>query len=302
MSILWQNLDKLKVFATVAEVGKINKASELLHLTQPSISRSIQKLEDAFGSALLVRHRDGVTLTPAGKLLYDEVILFLKTLEDIQQRAKSGMETLSGHLSIGTYESLAEYLWPHFLLNLQEQHPQLHLSVKTNQGRDLIANLADGTIDILVDAEPQLQSMMISWPLYKDHFSFYVSTNFKVKILKPIEVQNLSCLYVSGARDENGITIEQHLVKQGYKFAREYCFDSFSTVKDMAMKGLGVAILPARLAYEDKKEKRLQELHMEGFSRAGFGHHTIYMSAHRRNEKDPRIKKIRSLLRAQLQP
>lgn len=297
MSKLWQDLDKIKVFATVVETGKMNKASELLHLTQPSITRSLQKLEESFGAELFVRHRDGVSLTQAGKMFYEEVSRFLISLDDLQLKSKNQSDVLSGHIVIGTYESLAEYLWPEFLLELQVKYPSLHLSVRTNQEQDHLSQLAAGKIDLLVDAEPRLQSTMMSWPLYKDHFSFYCHPNFDQASIDQTSTKSMSLIYVKGARDSDGYSIEEHLVKQKYVFAREYCFDSFSTAKSMTIKGIGTSVLPQRLAKEDESQKRIRKIRVSGFSYSGFGSHTIYMSINRINEKDLRLKKLISLLR-----
>lgn len=300
MSNLWQDLDKIKIFTVVADTGKINKASELLHLTQPSISRAIQKLEESFGSPLFVRSRDGVKLTTAGQLLYKTASEFLRHLEDVQIKAKNQNEPLSGHLNIGTYESLAEYLWPDFLLQIQKNYPALHLSIKTNQEQGHLANLLDGTIDMLVDAEPQIHHLMTSWPLYKDRFAFFCANQLNLKKLNPIQASTFSLIYVKKARDENGLTIEDHLIKHEFYFARYYCFDSFSTVKQMAIKGLGIAVLPKRLSLDDENRKRIKKIHLAGFPSDSFGDHTIYATVKSQHEKDMRLRKVISLLKKHL--
>ncbi len=303
MTKLVQDLDKLKIFVTVAEKGKINQAAHILHLTQPSISRAIQKLEDSFGAVLFTRSREGVQLTKAGRLLYEQASAMLHKLEDVQAQAQHMDEILAGHLTVGTYETLAEYLWPDFLMHFHREHPHLQISLKTSLSKNPLSDLMGGRIDLLVDAEPNLKSAVVSWPLYTDKFAFYIaadnklaaasenSTSFKSSA-KTDELTQMPIIYVRQTPDENGLAIEDHFEKIGLRFAREYCFDSFSTAKRMAIKGLGLVVLPMRLAEEDERKKGLRRVTGSGLPQDSFGRHTIYATVNETHAKDVRLKKI----------
>lgn len=300
MSKFTEEIDKLAVLVVVAEKRKISAAAEILHLSQPSITRAIQKLEAAFGAEIFVRRRDGVELTPAGEILYERAAKFMRELDDIQAQAKNLGNEMVGNLTVGTYESLAEYMWPEFLIKLQKIHPELNLSVKTNFNQDPWGDLTTRRIDLLVDAEPQSRAAFASWPLYKDKFSFFVGVNSSLKELTPDAAKTESIIFVQQAFDENRVTLEEHLEKEGYKFARQYNFDSFSTVKRLVSKGLGVGVLPQRLAKEDLKKKLIKSITVKGFSKLGFGDHSIFATVASENRKDPRIKEIIRLLKGHL--
>lgn len=62
--------DKLKAFYTVSQVGSISKASQILHISQSALSRQIQNLESRLKTLLFKRHKKGVLLTEAGKILF----------------------------------------------------------------------------------------------------------------------------------------------------------------------------------------------------------------------------------------
>jgi DNA-binding transcriptional LysR family regulator len=298
MDRIWQDLDKLGIFVAVADKGKISEASKVLHLTQPSVSRAIQKLEDAFECKLFVRGRGGAKLTAAGVLLYDRATRMLKELSDIKGRARdNNTADISGNLLAGTYESLAEYLWPDFLTDLKSKHPQLNLSIKTSHRNDPIVDLIAGRIDLLVDAEPQTKGDLVSWPLYSDRFGFYSAPGTKLKDCSREKAVSLTVLYVQGAYDENRVAIEDHLERAGYNFGRECCFDSFSTIKRLAIRKMGIAVLPTRLAYEDVQKNLLSRIDVEGFNKDGFGRHTICATIAQQNEKEPRLKEVIRLLK-----
>ncbi len=293
-----EELDKLIIFVTVAEKGKINEGAEKLHLTQPSVTRAIQKLEEAFGSSLFIRSRAGVQLTYGGTLLYENAIRILKELGDIQVRARVEQTDLAGKLTVGTYESLAEYLWPDFLFKLQKSHPELQLSIKTGLQPNPHLDLTNEKIDLLVDAQPQTKSSLLSWPLYSDRFGFFVSASRKTGTLNQTEASTETITYVGGACDEERITIEEHLYRANYSFARTHCFDSFSTAKTLALRNMGVAVLPLKLAKADETQKLIKRFTLAGFNPEGFGRHTIYATTLEKTAKNARLKKVVALLRA----
>jgi len=78
--------DKLKAFYTVSQVGSISKASEVLHISQSALSRQIQSLESRLKTLLFKRHRKGVLLTEAGKILFktaERVVKEISTAESL---------------------------------------------------------------------------------------------------------------------------------------------------------------------------------------------------------------------------
>ncbi len=287
------HLDKLKIFSAVAERGTINGAARELALSQPAITRAIQTLEQAVGFKLFHRDRNGMHLTEGGRILHATGARVLAEVMDATTKGAHAQEEMAGNLTIGTYESLAEYLWPEFLLQVQKDFPRLNVSLKTNSQNGHLADLSAGLLDLLVDAEPRAHAGLTLWPLYSDRFSFYSQKKIE---LTPDSASGLSLLWVRGVFDESNLTLEQHLSQGGYRFQREYTFDSFATVKRMAAKGLGVAILPQRLA---EKDGELHRIRARGL-KEGFGPHRIYATVSPRKENDPRVKTLVGLLKKQL--
>ena len=284
MKIL-DHLDKLKIFTTVAERGSINNASNELALSQPAITRAIQTLEYAAGFVLFSRGRNGMQLTEGGQILYSTSVRLLKDISDATIKGAYSQDLMAGNIKIGTYESLAEYLWPNFLFNVQRDFPHLNISLKTNSQFGHLNELSNGVLDILVDAEPRSHLGLTLWPLYQDRFSFYSRQKLE---LTPDTSRGYSLLSVRGVYDEDNITLEQHLNQGGYRFQREYIFDSFTTVKRMAKEGLGIAIIPQRMV---AMEHDLHLIRAKNF-KEGFGAHRIYATISTHRENDRRLKTL----------
>lgn len=96
----------LKYFYTIAEEGTISQAAEVLHITQPTLSRQLKELEDELGTALFTRDNRKMVLTEAGRFLKSraEEILSLtdQTMQAFEDRKK---HLFSGHFTIGCVEA-----------------------------------------------------------------------------------------------------------------------------------------------------------------------------------------------------
>ena len=100
------SLDLLKIFKTVAYHKSISKAAKELCVTQPSITKSIKKLESQLNVTLFVREKKGVVLTDKGKAIYRYIVDSINTLENTDLIAKDISEHEVGKLRIGAGDSI----------------------------------------------------------------------------------------------------------------------------------------------------------------------------------------------------
>ncbi len=144
----------LKYFLAVAREENITKAAEMLHITQPTLSRQLSKLEDDLGVRLMVRDKNGVTLT-------DEGILFRRRAEEIteladkaEQELGNSAENIEGTLSIGCGELASVRLLTDIFKSFQEIYPNVQLDLYTGNADQIKQRLDDGLNDIGILLEP----------------------------------------------------------------------------------------------------------------------------------------------------
>jgi DNA-binding transcriptional LysR family regulator len=283
------HLDKLKAFKAIAESRTIGDAAKRLHITQPSLTKLIQTLEAATGAKLLIRGRHGIAVTGAGQQLLLYATQTLNALSDLEQRLLNPADNVAGHLRIGAYASLGEYLWPEFLSAFRKKYPQLQLSILSAEGSSHQRALEREEIDILIDAEPRASGDVSSWNLYEDRFNFYVGKQTETKF-SPDTVDGLTLILSPSAFDSENKKILQHLEERGYFFKERLEFDSFTAVLAFARKGVGLAVLPNRLAQEVTKAGILRQAMLKGFAHSGFGTHLFAATILDSRKDDPRIK------------
>jgi DNA-binding transcriptional LysR family regulator len=292
---LEDHLDKLRAFKIILESGNMRQAAKKLNVTQPSLTRLVQTLESATCVSLLYRGRLGVTPTESGKLLLAYTNSILKSLDDLEEKIKNPTDELAGHLRICGHASQAEYLWPDFISAFKKKAPALRLSIHTSEMFHHQKALEVGEIDILVDTEARITGDLISWKLYEDRFNFYMPKS-NIKEWTPETIDSLTLIYCPTAIDGDNKKITQHLEEKGYFFKEKIELDSFTSVIAFAKKGLGLAVLPQRLAENSIKSRLFQRTTLVNFSHKGFGVHHFTATIHESRKDDPRIRfLVRSL-------
>lgn len=143
-----QNLSSYHIFHTVAQCKNISKAAEKLYISQPAVSKSIQKLEQNLGCQLFFRSSRGVSLTEEGKLLYKHVTAAIHTLslgeEKIQRVAGLGV----GHLKIGASATLCKYVLLTYLKGFTQKYPHINISVACQSTSETLRLLQEDQLDI----------------------------------------------------------------------------------------------------------------------------------------------------------
>jgi len=150
-----QNLSAYRIFYTVANTGNISKAAKELYISQPAISKSIQKLEENIGCKLFARSSRGVALTEEGALLYTYVKDAFDTLTLGEEKLHRSIELGVGHLKIGVSTTLCKYLLLPYLKNFIKLHPHMNISINCQSTNETLKLLEEDKIDIGLVGKPE---------------------------------------------------------------------------------------------------------------------------------------------------
>ena len=144
----------LKYFLAVAREENITKAAEILHITQPTLSRQLMQLEDELNAQLFIRGKSKITLTDEGMLLRrraEEIVsLSDKTEREFLQRE----DFIAGEIYIGAGETFAMKLLAKVIKEFKEQYPHVNYHLYSGQADDIKERIDRGMIDIGLLTEP----------------------------------------------------------------------------------------------------------------------------------------------------
>ncbi len=145
-------VDQLRYFLQVAERGNFTRAAEDLMVSQPALSRSIQKLEEELGQPVFERKTRSVSLTDAGTLLQSRARQVLSILEDTKAEIMDDGEI--GRVRIGAIPTVAPYFLPEILQRFSASYPKATLVVQESTTDLLLHDCSQGEIDLAIVALP----------------------------------------------------------------------------------------------------------------------------------------------------
>src|SRR5579864_5857136 len=105
-------MHQLRYVVAVARAGNFSRAAEQCHVSQPSLSQQIQKLEDELGERLFVRMKRAAKLTPSGEVFLRRAVRILEEVSAAQREATEAKDLLRGAMAIGVLPTIAPYLLP----------------------------------------------------------------------------------------------------------------------------------------------------------------------------------------------
>ena len=145
-------LDQLRYFLSVAGRGNFTRAAKDLGISQPALSRSVQKLEEELGQPVFERKTRSVSLTEAGVLLQSRAQQVLAIIEDT--KAEITDDGQSGRVRVGAIPTIAPYFLPDFLRQFSSEFPKATLIVQENTTDVLLKSCTQGEIDLAILALP----------------------------------------------------------------------------------------------------------------------------------------------------
>jgi len=144
---------RLQVFHTVAKVMSFTKAAETLHMTQPAVTFQVKQLEDFFNTRLFDRTHNKITLTEAGKVVYDYADQILEHYEKMNSEVRELTGEVTGSLVIGASTTIAEYMLPSLLGAFKKQFEDVNIRLQVGNTDAIVSMVENNMIDLgLVEA------------------------------------------------------------------------------------------------------------------------------------------------------
>ena len=259
-----QNLSSYRIFYTVANTGNILKAAKYLYISQPAISKSIQKLEESVGCKLFSRSSRGVVLTDEGKLLYEHVSEAFETLTMGEEKLKRSIELGVGHLKIGVSSTLCKYLLLPYLKEFIRQNPHISISISCQSTNDTLKLLEDNKIDIGLIGKPE-NLKNIHFDFLEEIEDIFVAAKDYLRNLKARGIQKDHILQSSTLMllDKNNMTrqyIDDYLQENQIIIKDSIDISDMDLLIDFARIGVGVACVIKNFVREDLENGTLMEI------------------------------------------
>lgn len=141
-------LNDLRSFLILAEQLHFRRAAEILHVSQPALSKQIRRLEDRLGGPLLMRRSRGLHLTSAGQVLLQHARRIVEDSESAERIARLALKGEAGALRVGFGIAVLARGLPNLMMRFRKRFPNVDLSVRNMSTSDQVEALGDRSIDV----------------------------------------------------------------------------------------------------------------------------------------------------------
>lgn len=241
-------ITQLKYVLAVAEHKNFTKAALHSHVTQPTLSMQIQKLEEELDIIIFDRKSKPLQLTEVGKKIIEQAKKIVAEADRMQDIVEQQKGFLGGEFRLGIIPTVAPTLLPMFLKTFAKKHPKVLLTIEELNTLDSIQQLESGYLDAAIAATPLSNPHLKERPLYYEPFVGYIPTQHRLFAKEKIDVKDLDLqdilLLEDGHCFRDGVI---NLCKnnslpdfEGFKLKS----GSFETLINLANEGLGMTLLP----------------------------------------------------------
>jgi DNA-binding transcriptional LysR family regulator len=169
------DLVDLSLFRQVVEAGSITRGAARAHLALAAASTRIRNMEEALGAALLVRQRQGVTPTQAGRALLAHARVILRQTERLREDLSAYGGGLAGQVRVfSNTNALTEFL-PEALSSFLTAHPHVNVDLEERLSDEIVGLIAEGVADLGIVAGTVDVSSLATYPFRKDRFVLVVA-------------------------------------------------------------------------------------------------------------------------------
>jgi LysR family transcriptional regulator, hydrogen peroxide-inducible genes activator len=245
-------LTELKYIVALAREKHFGKAADACHVSQPTLSVAIKKLEDELDTKLFERNVSEVSLTPLGEEIVSQAQTVIEQAAAIKEIARRGKDPLAGALRLGVIYTIGPYLLPELVKQTIARTPQMPLMLQENFTVKLLEMLRTGEIDCAILAEPFPDTGLAMAALYDEPFAVAVPATHPLAKVKSVSAQALKqeTMLLLG----NGHCFRDHVLEVCPEFARfsshaegirkSFEGSSLETIKHMVAAGMGVTVVP----------------------------------------------------------
>jgi LysR family hydrogen peroxide-inducible transcriptional activator len=250
-------MHQLRYFVAVAQLGNFSRAAERCHVSQPSLSQQILKLERRLKQPLLHRLGRRAILTDAGRLLLDRATAILAAVDDTERRLSDADGFQGSRLAVGAIPTIAPYLLPPALESFGRRHPKVQLAIHEDVTHNLVAALLEGDLDLALLALPITDEHLQAEPVLTEPLFLAVARGHPLSRRRRVRIEDLV--------DERFILLnEVHcLGEQVLSVCRTHgCLPQIAcrsaqiaTIQALIALGQGVSLLPEMARRADRDDR-----------------------------------------------
>jgi LysR family hydrogen peroxide-inducible transcriptional activator len=257
-------LTELRYIVTLARERHFGRAAEKCHVSQPTLSVALKKVEARLGVTLFERTSADVRSTPVGEKIARQAERVLQEAERLKDIAGQGKDPLVGPLRVGVIYTIAPYLLPGLIPALHAHAPQMPLFISENFTVNLAEQLRWGELDVIIIALPFEEPGIVVRPVYDEPFCVALPKSHSLVSSETISSEQIASenLLLLG----KGNCFRDQVIEACSKLSEPGGVDgvlegsSLETIRHMVASGVGISVVPISAAESWPRDTSLLQI------------------------------------------
>jgi DNA-binding transcriptional LysR family regulator len=256
------NLNQLKIFYTAVKEGNLSAAAEVLFITQPAVTKSIQRLQEHYEIKFIDYVGRKLVLTDAGQALYKIAENIFEMENYAEESIKDFKERKRGHIRILASESFGDYYLPEVVIPFCKAHPLVQVSMNILPTELVVENTAGLKCDVGFISYAVRHEKLTVREVLEDELVIITSKRHPLKgkhVLRPNDLEGQSMImHEEGSAPRRAI--DDFLQRHGITIKIPMELTSNRAIKRAVEHGLGIALVSRKVAQEEIEQRRLVAL------------------------------------------
>jgi LysR family transcriptional activator of glutamate synthase operon len=240
------HVDDLRLFVVLAETEHLTDAAAILGTSQPTLSRALRRVEEAFGVRLFEREHRGLRLNPYGRIVLDAARAGVAAVDSAQERIGTLADPESGTVRLAFLHSVATGVVPDLLTAFRAAAPRVRFALREEPSHDIVRDLESGDAELGITG-PRPPADVFGWHLLeRQRLCLYVPPGHPLAVRRRVGLAEAADEPFVALRTDFGFRRVTDELCRAAGFTPQVAFEStdLSTIDRLVGAGLGVAVLP----------------------------------------------------------
>ena len=247
-------MHQLRYVVAVARVGNFSRAAEQCHVSQPSLSQQIQKLEDELGQRLFDRLNRAVKLTPHGEAFLPRAVHILEEADTAKREAADARHLLRGTLTFGALPTIAPYLLPEALAKFTRKFPGVEILIQEDTTTRLLKLAHRYEIDFALASEPIQDERFEVHELFAEELLLALPHGHPLTRKRAVSANDLEGERLIVMKEGHclGDQVLRFCDRRNVRPSISFRSAQLETIQALVLSGLGISLIPA-MASQSKR-------------------------------------------------
>lgn len=244
-------IHQLRYVAAIARAGNFSRAAEQCHVSQPSLSQQILKLEGELGGLLFHRMKREARLTAQGEVFLRRALKILEEVDAAKREASDAQSLLRGQLTIGVLPTIAPYLLPDVLVAFAKKYPGVEIVVHEDTTAGLIKLAQTCEIDFALASLPISQPSMEVRELFTEELRVALPPSHPLTRKRTLSLADLKNERFIVMKEGHclGDQVLNFCERREFKPTINFRSAQLETIQALVSSGVGISLIPAMAAY-----------------------------------------------------